>query len=241
MRRLLPLPATEVEDLWDLYDLPEAAHLRAGFVQSLDGVISVDGSSRPLSSPPDRAALRTLRAVADVVLVGAGTARREDYGPIPLPADLRLRRTRSGRPERPALAVVTRDAGRLNPGARLFQDPTARVLVITATAAPDHLPAHVELVLLPGPELDPTSAVEALREQCGPRVLCEGGPHLLAQLLEADAVDELCVTIAPHLVGAGPGLLPSTLAHPLALTLASLVELDGVLLSRWALVREPRT
>ncbi len=241
MRRLLPLPVTELDDLWELYDLPAAPHLRAGFVQALDGVISVDGSSRPLSGEADRAALRTLRAVADVVLVGAGTARREDYGPIPLPDVLRERRTRSGRSERPALAVLTRDAGRLDPGGRLFQDPAAPVVVVTAHAPPDHLPAHVEVLALPGPEVDPVAAVAALRQRFGPRVLCEGGPHLLAQLLAAGAVDELCVTLAPVLAGPGPGMLPSPPAGPHLLTLASLVESDGTLLSRWSLVREPKT
>ncbi len=241
MRRLLPLPVAELDDLWELYDLPPEPHLRAGFVQALDGAISVEGSSRPLSSEADRAALRTLRAVADVVLVGAGTARREDYGPLPLPEVLRERRTSSGRGERPVLAVLTRDAGRLDPTSRLFQDEAAAVVVVTGHAPPGHLPPHVQVLVLTGPEVDPVGAVVALRERYGPRVLCEGGPHLLAQLVAAGVVDELCMTLAPVLVGPGPGLLPSPPITPHGLVLTSLVEADSTLLSRWSLVPEPKT
>jgi len=230
MRRLFPLPATDIEDLYDLYELPDTPHLRAGFVQSVDGAIAVDGSSKPLSGPADRQALRTLRAVADVVLVGAGTARAEDYGPLPLPAELCQRRRAAGRSELPVLAVATRDAETLDPGSRLFSNDSATVLVL-AGAGGGALPDNVDVVVI-----DPNDAgslIRALHDRGLHRVLCEGGPQLFAQLLAADLVDELCLTWSPQLVG-GPGLLPvaPSATRPLALT--GLVEDEGVLLTRWS-------
>lgn len=228
MRQLLPPPGREVEDLWPLYALPPAEHVRAGFVASVDGVVAVDGRSGPLSCPTDRAALRTLRAAADVVLVGAGTARQEDYGPVLLPADLRRRRADEGRPERPALAVVTRTF-HLDPASRLLADPAQRVLVITSAPPPAGLAGHVEVV----PAEGGADVVRALHGRGLPRVLCEGGPQLLTALLADDVVDELCLTTSPALAGTGPQLLTASLSRPLRLL--SLVEDAGTLLARWSL------
>ena len=229
MRQLLPAPA-EVDDLWPLYALPAQPHVRAGFVVSVDGAVAVDGSSRPLSTPTDRVALRTLRAVADVVLVGAGTARREDYGRIPLPEDLRARRRDDGRPARPVLAVVTRTLG-LDPTSRLLADPDQPVLLLAPDRGepPPGLEPHVEVVRAAGG----AAVVAALQERGLLRVLCEGGPQLLTALLQDDVVDELCLTTSPLLAGSGPALLTAAARCPARLL--SLVEDDGTLLARWSL------
>lgn len=235
MRVLVP-PGPDVDDLWPLYALPERPHVRAGFVVSVDGAVAVEGTSRPLSGDADRAALRTLRAVSDVVLVGAGTARREDYGPVPLPEDLRRRRLDEGRQERPALAVVTRTLD-LDPAGRLLADPERPVLVLAphGVEPPRPLPAAADVVRCGDGEVDLGAALRALHDRGLVRVHCEGGPQLLAGLLAADLVDELCLTTSPLLVGAGPPLLPQRLESPLRARLAGLVEADGVLLARWSL------
>src|SRR5688572_19671427 len=89
------------EDLFDLYDVA-GPHLRAGFVASVDGTIAVDGVSEPLGSPADKAVFRALRAVSDAVIVGAGTARAEDYGPVRYGEAARAWRAEHGRsPEVP--------------------------------------------------------------------------------------------------------------------------------------------
>ncbi len=235
MRRLLPLPVTEVDDLWELYRLPAEPHLRLGFVQAVDGSLAVDGSSRPLSGPADRQALRTLRAAADVVLVGAGTARAEGYGPVPVPEVLRRRRADHAMAQRPVLAVVTHDVAGLDPHSRLLSDPAGGVTVVTTGSERGLLPEHVELLSLGGTELDLGAAVAALRERHGSRVLCEGGPQLAAQLVAGDLVDELCLTVSPQLTGGGPTLLAAALPEPRAMRLLSLLESEGELLSRWSL------
>jgi len=237
MRRLLPGPVVEVDDLWESYALPATPHLRAGFVHSVDGAVTVGGRSAPLSGPVDRQVFRVLRAVSDVVLVGAGTARAEDYGPVALPDALRDRRTAEGRAALPTLAVVTR-TGQLDPTSRLFGDPSQPVLIITTqSAAAAAFPAHVQVVVAGKDDVDLAQGLAALRARGHQRVLCEGGPHLLQQLLADDAVDQLCLTVSPLLVGGAPGLLPAGLASSRSMTLTSLLEQDGVLLTTWQLSR----
>ena len=84
MRRLLPSPAEDLDDaaLVEAYRLPPGRSLRMDFVASPDGSIAVDGRSAGLGSPGDKRVFRTLRALADVVLVGAGTATTEGYRPV---------------------------------------------------------------------------------------------------------------------------------------------------------------
>ncbi len=70
------------EDLARLYAYPPGPWLRANFVASVDGAAHLDGASAGLSSDADRHVFALLRTLADVVLVGAGTARTERYGPV---------------------------------------------------------------------------------------------------------------------------------------------------------------
>lgn len=235
MRRLLPGPVADVDDLWNAYALPAAQHLRAGFVQSVDGAVIVNGRSAPLSGPVDRQVFRVLRAVCDVVLVGAGTVRAENYGPVDLPEPMRDRRTSEGRAARPTLAVVTR-TGEVDPNSRLFSDPTQQVVVVTTRSADTRaLPSHVQVIVAGDDDVDLPQGLAALRALGYQRVLCEGGPQLLQQLLADDAVDQLCLTMSPLLIGGAPGLLPTTLAGSRPMRLTTLLEQEGVLLTTWDL------
>jgi len=220
---LLPHPRTLTDDdLFDLYDRDDP-HLRAGFVTSVDGAIAVDGTSAGLGSPADKAVFRALRACADAVVVGAGTAREEDYGPVRYGESAAAWRAAHGRAVQPPVVLVTR-SGRVHE--RLLGGP---VIV----AAPEGVEvAHDDVIRT----VEPRALVAALHARGLTRLLCEGGPSLLTDLLAAGAVDELCLTTAPTAVGDGPHLLgevPQT-----GLELVSLVHDDpGVLLARWAVVR----
>ena len=212
------------EDLFDLYDAP-GPHLRAGFVASLDGVVAVDGVSAPLGSPADKASFRALRAVCDAVVVGAGTVRAEDYGPVVYGDAAREWRAAHGRSEQPPVVVVSRHG--LAPDARVLQGPVLLVV-------PEGVEVDVDVETVHAS--DPRQLRAALHERGYARLLCEGGPSLLTDLLRAGAVDELFLTSAPTVVGDGPRLL-SAAAHT-SLSLTSLVVDDpGVLLGRWAVVR----
>lgn len=229
MRLLLPeaRPLADGE-LLELY-ADENPLLRAGFVLSADGAAVLDGSSRALQSPADGAAFAALRAVADAVVVGAGTARHERYGPVRPRPDGAAWRAARGLSPRPPLVVVTR-SGQLDPRTRAEDT----VFVTCAAAPAARLPGAI---VVGEHDVDLPAAVAELRGRGLTHLLCEGGPQLLAGLLQHGLVDELCLTTAAVLVGVAPGLLPAALPRPQRLRLRSLVDGgDGVLLSRYALV-----
>ena len=239
-RPLLPADGPVERSLEDWYDGPSSTYLRAGFVVSTDGAIAADGSSRPLSGPADMAAFQALRAVSDAVVVGAGTARTEDYGPVRLRETGRTWRRENGRAGLPRLVVVSRRLD-LDPGARCFA-PDGSTVVVTCAGAPaaarDRLAEVADVVVAGQSAVDLPAAVAALRDRGLTRLLCEGGPSLLADLLVASLVDELCLTLSPVLVGGAPGLLPTALGAPLPLRLAHLLDGgDGVLLARYEVGR----
>jgi riboflavin biosynthesis pyrimidine reductase len=227
------------EDLARLYDYPPGPWLRANFVASVDGAAHLDGASAGLSSDADRRVFSLLRTLADVVLVGAGTARTERYGPVRT-REL-WRHLRAGRPATPPIAVVSARL-HLDPASSLISaaPPHARTIVITTAASPPDLRAELARradVIVAGEEtVDLKAALSALAERGHQRLLAEGGPHLFGQLVAADLVDELCLTISPLLTGDVGGrivagsLLPD---HPLPLALAHVIDADGLLLCRY--------
>jgi riboflavin biosynthesis pyrimidine reductase len=226
-------------DLAGLYAYPDGQWLRANMVSSADGAASLDGASRGLSSDTDRQVFALLRALCDVVVVGAQTVRVEHYGPA-RPQE-RWRDLRTGRPPTPPIAVVT---GRLNldPESPLIAaaPPYARTIIITTAHAPQdrraRLERHADVIVAGDETVDLKAAVGALAERGHRRMLAEGGPHLLGELVAASLVDELCLTVGPLIAGPGAnrivagGLAP---AEPLPLTLAHVLEDDGFLLCRY--------
>ena len=233
MRLLLP-EQRQLNDLYDLYDT-EIACLRGGFVLSTDGAAAVDGQSRPLQGPADKAVFAALRAVCDAVVVGAGTARSEDYGPVRPAAPARAWREAHGR--NPAPLVLVSRSLRLDPTARAFSGDVRPIVVTCAAAtAPEGLHEVADVVVAGDVEVDLPAAVAALHERGLTRLLCEGGPGLLTDLVRAGLVDELCLTLAPLLVGAAPTLLIGPLAAPVRLELVHRVDGgDGSLLARYRL------
>jgi riboflavin biosynthesis pyrimidine reductase len=207
-------------DLFDLakaYAYPRERWVRANMVTSADGAAYVEGRSTGLSGPEDKRIFGVLRVLADVVLVGAGTARAEEYKPaLRRPS---LASLREGRPQTPAIALVTRSLG-LDLASSLFTDapPDARTIVITCAASDAGLradAAKVADVIIAGEEtVDLGRALPALADRGMGRVLCEGGPHLLGDLAAADLLDELCLSFSPTL--AGPGADRIVAGQPLA-------------------------
>ncbi len=229
MRLLLPEVREVSEDeLPDLYDVPAGPSMRAGLVASLDGAAAVESTSRPLSGPADLQVFRALRTVADAVLVGAGTARAEDYGPVQhRPAAATWRDAHGRTPQ--AVLVVVSNSGRVPPGAL----PGPLLLVCPASA---QVPEGVTALRAGDTEVDLPEAVRQLHGRGLSRLLCEGGPQLLTSMLSAGLVDELCLTTSPWLVGSGPRLVDD-LQQPVGLELVSLLHAaPGPLLGRWRVV-----
>lgn len=248
-RRLLPhIKSTDV-DLAEAYAYPsgyEHPWVRANMVSSADGgAVGTTGRTRELSSDVDRRVMGTLRGLCDVVLVGAATARMEGYRPLRPRAA--WRELREGRPGAPRIAVVSRSLDL--PKSLLTEEPEApRPLVITVPGAPaerrKHVAEHVELVVVDGDSVSPRCVIDTLAERGLYRVLTEGGPHLLAEFVAAELLDELCLTTsplflgsgAPRIVAGGPGTpgAPEDLPRQnTPLRIAHLLESDGNLFARY--------
>ncbi|MGZ4517344.1 MAG: pyrimidine reductase family protein [Mycobacteriaceae bacterium] len=240
-----PVDDLTTEQLRALYAYPEALcrpWLRANFVSSIDGASSVDGLSAGLATPADKQVFGLLRELADVILVGAGTARAEGYRGARSRADLHDARVARGQAAVPPIAVVTA-AARLDTTSPLFTDTDVPPLVLTTERADadqrELLRAAGATILIVGDErVDPRAAVAALDELGLHRVLCEGGPTLFGELISADLVDELCLTTTPVLAPGAAGRISAGMSvTPRAMTLGhALLDSDGTMLLRW--VRE---
>jgi riboflavin biosynthesis pyrimidine reductase len=220
-----------------------APWVRANMVESVDGAGSLDGRSAGLSGDADRQVFRVLRSLADVIVAGAGTARAEKYRPVR--AQEIWPELRSGRPATPPIAVVTRTLD-LDLNGPLLAGPagSARTIVLTTETAPADRRAaaaeHADVVVLGKDTVTPAAMVDALAARGYRNVLVEGGPTLLAQIVDAGLLDELCLTISPLLEGGDVGriLAPPPAPEPphgavARLSLAHLLENQGALLCRY--------
>jgi riboflavin biosynthesis pyrimidine reductase len=193
------------------------------FVETLDGVISMDTEGRTGGgevsgfSPTDRFVMGLLRAMADVVLVGASAVRRSS-GPMSRPgsvyppataayADLR---ERLGLPPAPIPLIVTA-SGELDPGLPAFTDATVQTIIVAPEAAAERLRraafgSNVAIEAMPGSDGTPISAAVDVAGRAGARlIVSEAGPHLFADLIATRHVDEVFLTLAPQLAGRAPG------------------------------------
>ena len=189
MRRLDgdPTAAHPLDDaaLRNLYAYPDnltRPWLRINFVSSLDGAAAVEGRSGALGSPADKKVFGLLRELADVILVGAGTVRAENYGGARTSEALRSRREAAGLSPIPPVVVVTASCD-LHPDLRLFTDTTIPPVVFTSARAPEAARRAVEAAgadvrVVAQEEIDGPSLLTAVAEAGWRRVLCEGGPNL---------------------------------------------------------------
>ncbi|WP_341721514.1 pyrimidine reductase family protein [Thermobifida halotolerans] len=238
-------PGQQVDDaaLAALYGYPsdaaERPWVRANFVATLDGAVTGDdGRSGSINTGADRAIFSLLRSLSDVVLVGAATVRAEEYRrarTAPRWSGLR----RADQPPHPVVAVVSRSANlpssilesRADAGDALLL--TCRAAGSAALDRARRALGDERVVVLGEDGVAPDAALKALTGRGLCRVLCEGGPHLLHDLVAADLLDELCLTLAPRLVaGDHLRMLAGTpLDRPFLPRL--LVESEGTLAGRW--------
>jgi riboflavin-specific deaminase-like protein len=257
--RLLPVPPAtlSVEAVLDGLNLQERAseqdrpshqrpYVLLNMVSTLDGRATLAGRSGSIGNEADRALFHGLRTTTDAVMAGAGTVRAERYRALIRDEPARSLRRERGLAEDPLACIVS---GRLalGPDIPLLKDPSARVAILTASAASltdcaaqiDYVRAEREGLL------DLPSALGELRTRLGVRtLLCEGGPHLNAQLLAAGLVDELFLSLAPKLAGGDTTsevlriLAGADLTPPVELELVSVLENESHLFLRY---RIPRT
>lgn len=210
-------------------------------VASADGATQVDGVSGDLGSSADLAVFVALRAACDVILAGSATVTAERYRPPRGNEARRARRVERGQAPLPRIAVVS-NRGDVDLSLPLFADATAesRPLVLVAGEVPDDRRAELDRVadvLVVGDErVDLGTALARLHDEVGARiVLCEGGATLNGLLLDADLVDEWCLTLAPTLVGgdAVRAARATTPGRARAMRLDRAFEADGELILRY--------
>jgi len=245
MQQLLPPPrhgGPASVDLAGLYAVPvpspdHRVFLRTNFISTIDGAAQgPDGRSGTLNNASDRALFALQRALADVILVGAGTVRDEGYGPVELAPDSLVVRRAAGRDEHPPpIAVVSAS---LNLSGKILTDP--RTIVVTVGSAPAErraeLAGRVDVAVCGDDSLDLVAVVDALADRGHRSVLCEGGPTLVGGLAAADLIDELCVTTAPVLLGGTFARMLTTDAldpMPRWRPASLLVDDEGYLFGRW--------
>ncbi len=244
-------PVTTVPDLAELDDedlallyaypaQPDRPWVRANFVSTLDGAATgPDGRTGTINSESDVRVFAALRALSDVVLVGAGTVRAEGYRAVQVRESWRQVRASLGLAPVPTLAVVSRSMAL--PEALL--DPPeggGPVVVVTVQdVGPDRV-AEVEARLGPGSvvtagaeTVEVDRCLDELAARGLSRVLCEGGPMLLGELASHHLLDELCLTLAPLLVGGTGPRIAHGLPLDVTLRLEHLVQTPDVLLTRW--------
>jgi riboflavin biosynthesis pyrimidine reductase len=215
MRRLFPQPTDPIVAR-DAYTVdrprpPGRPWIELCMVASLDGTTVVDERSFALSSPADTEVLLTLRSLADMILVGAGTVRTEQYGP-PRKAGQRV-------------AVVSR-TGDVDTSSPLFASG-AGFLVLPEDAPP----TTVESVRAGVGDVDLIAALAQLDVDV---IQAEGGPRLNAALFDADVIDELNLTFSPQLAGGdGPRVVTGAASLSRRMDLAHVLEDDGFLFTRY--------
>ncbi|HEY9665552.1 MAG TPA: RibD family protein [Coleofasciculaceae cyanobacterium] len=187
-------------------------HTTVVLAMSADGKITdVTRSPARFSSSADRTHLETQIALADGVLLGAGTLRA--YGTtlgISNPQLLQLRE-QGGAPPQP-VQIVCSGSAKLDPQWRFFHQQVPRWLLTTTTGAKTWQEEHssgierFERILVAETststgKIDWSNALQQLAYLDIGRLAILGGGELVASLLAADLIDELWLTVCPLILG----------------------------------------
>lgn len=219
MVRVLLGPDTD--DLAELYAAPADPWLRVNMVETLDGAATGEsGRSGSISNRVDKVVYHQLRALADAIVVGAGTARVEGYAPVDKPT------------------VVVSRSGHVPD--RLRGGPPGSVLLATCAAAElvdeaRGLLGDEHVLVLGSHRVDLAALKRSLADRGLTQLLCEGGPELLRDLVADGVADELCATIVPRLVGGHHPRITQGPPVDVPLRLEVLLEGEGTLLGRWTI------
>lgn len=239
------LPPADVADdteLARLYAYPEPLDrpwVKVNFVSSADGAVSLGGRSAGLADDNDKRIFHLGRTLSDVILVGAGTATVERYRGVQRKNMLPGLRDSLGLAPVPPVAVVSRGCS-IGPTSRLLTDTEVPPIVFTTEAAPAQRRSAIaaaggEVVIAGSEQVDLSLVLAELGDRGLLRVCCEGGPTLFGELIAADLVDELCLSLAPLLTVGDAGRIAHgpILNAPVALRLASVLRGGDLLLLRY--------
>lgn len=236
--RLWPAPLEGLDDeaLLQAYSFPDnRVWVRMNFIASIDGAATRTGRSGGLGDEADRRVFELLRRPAHAVLLGAGTARTEGYGAMRLDDTAVAWRMAHGLTPHPVFALVSHSLD-LDADSPIFTDAPVRPILYTVTSAPATraLEAVADIVVTGEHGVDLNRVRDDLAARGLTRIHGEGGPTLFGSFIAADAVDELCLTVAPTLesgsarrVATAPGSVPR------GMRLASVLRAKDELLLRY--------
>lgn len=225
--RLLPLPP-KLASLYGSLRIPLSRarpHVFSNFVTTLDGVVSLNekghASGGDISgfSAEDRMVMGLLRAVADVVIIGAGTLGA-DSGHLwtaaaifPGLAQEYLQLSQAlGNSEAP-LHVIVSGNGNIDLGLPVFASGKVQTLILTTAAGAKPLRRQgvsdsVEVCAIgrSGRAISARAILDAVCHACpARRILVEGGPRLLGDFYAERLIDEQFLTLAPQIAGREAG------------------------------------
>jgi riboflavin-specific deaminase-like protein len=173
-------------------------------VSTVDGKVALGGSAGGIGSRTDRYLMRRIRSWVDAVMIAAGTLRAELCDPrVDYPfVQERLAHGLTPQP----LAVGVSGSLDLEPNNRFLLNGRERTVLLTSASASEarrqRLAPYASILAQPGERVDLAAGLRTLYEQFGVRrLLCEGGPSLNQQLLDAGLIDEVFWTLAPKLAG----------------------------------------
>ncbi|HEY4315184.1 MAG TPA: dihydrofolate reductase family protein [Actinomycetes bacterium] len=219
MRVLIDNLGAASEDVADLYMPPRLPWLRVNMVGTVDGAANGEsGKSGSINNDADKAVFDALRAQADAIIVGAGTARTEAYRVAEVPL------------------VVVSHSGQVPTS--LTDAPAGKVVLVVPEISPGRDAAAAALgaenvIVVGGSQVDLVAMKDALVGRGWQNLLSEGGPSLLRDLVASGAADELCLTWVPRLIGGVHPRIVSGESVDVDLDLAVLAENEGTLLARW--------
>jgi riboflavin-specific deaminase-like protein len=178
----------------------------ATFAMTVDGKITTKNFSPvDFTSRVDKLHLFRQRALADAVLIGHSTLKRDNVR-LGLPqADLREARIKRRQTPYP-IRVIVSDKGKIDNRLKIFQSNISPIIIFSTKRMPrkyqKSLREKATLHLSDAEHVDLATMLRTLRKKHNIRtVACEGGPTLFRSLLERGLVDQLNLTIAPYLFG----------------------------------------
>ena len=230
-------PELDPDAVRDLYPWPEGRRwVRAMMVTALDGAaVGPDGLSGTISSAADRLVFDAVRRLADAVVVGAETLRAEGYQPMKAKAEDAEIRAGQGLAPAPVLSVVSvsLDLPWHRPE---LAEAASSMLVITGSGADpkrlDRAREHAEVVQLPGQRVAGADVLDELSGRGLTRIVCEGGPRFLADLIAADLIDEADITVSPTFAGTEKSPVTPTI-EPRRFRIAQVLTGDDFLMMRY--------
>jgi riboflavin biosynthesis pyrimidine reductase len=204
---------------------PGRPHVYGNFVTTLDGVVSLNapnhsgGGDISGFNKHDRMVMGILRAVADAVIVGAGTLEdvpqhlwTAGYIYPDLAAEYAALRAALGKTE-PPLNVILTGSGAVDLSLPVFQSGTVPALIVTTEPGRRRLSEHGPLphtvtavAVTAGDRLSARDILKTVSEMRScERILVEGGPHVMGDFFGERVLDELFLTLAPQVAGREKG------------------------------------